>query len=288
MGFLGLGEPSLGTFIIILGAWINRDFKTPAPRPHQSTYRDDAEHDPVKHEASTLSSQQDRWRHRELGIFGFQTQILTPNTAVFQTRFLSRVLLRFPFILEIIYWALIYSVYQSGRGFLAQRLNETTIDVACQHALQVIALEQRLHIFWELGIQQRFLQHPDLMYWINRIYSFVHLPATITFLVLLYWFAITRNRGRNRSESSCSPYLYESRRRSLAICNLLAFCVFSAWPCMPPRLLGDSESPGEIGKLARSFGFVDTVHGRNGAVSVFNTRQYTNQLGKPPLVLVLT
>jgi hypothetical protein len=37
---------------------------------------------------------------------------------------------------------------------------------------------------------------------------------------------------------------------------------------MPPRLLGDSKSAGEVGDLARSFGFVDTVHGGDGAVSV--------------------
>ncbi len=122
------------------------------------------------------------------------------------------------------------------------------------------------------------------MWWINREYSYVHLPGTISFLVGLYYFAITRNRSTKEShwhiERTNGPELYESRRRALALCNLLAFCVFSTWPCMPPRLLGESTLSGEAGKLARSFDFVDTVHARNGAVSVFNTRKYTNQLGK--------
>lgn len=226
MGFLGLGEPSLGTFIILLGAWINRDFTTPVARSGLYDYQDDAEHASdlddgpnfKREQSSSIAPcRQDKWRPRELSAFGYQVTILTPNTTPFETRLLSRLLLRFPFILEIIYWALIYSVYQMGRGFLAQRLTDSTIDVACRHALQVIRLEQSLHIFWELDIQRRFLQYPQVMYWINRIYSYVHLPATVTFLVGLYWFAITRNRGHPGRESRSSPYLYESKRRGLAV-----------------------------------------------------------------------
>ena len=224
MGFLGLGEPSLGTFIICLGAWINRDFKTPAIHSKDATQRDDvgaemAFNDIKVEEPSIFFPGQDKWRSRELSMLGYRGFIHAPNTTMFQNRILSRVLLRFPFILEIIYWALIYSVYQMARGFLAKRLNDQTIDIACRHALQVIRLEQGLHIFWELEIQRWFLQYPGVMYWINRIYSFVHLPATISFLVGLYWFAITRNRGRTTTEH-VGPYLYESRRRSLAVSHL--------------------------------------------------------------------
>jgi hypothetical protein len=76
---------------------------------------------------------------------------------------------------------------------------------------------------------------------INCVYSFIHIPGTIFFLAWLYHYA--------------PPALFEARRRTLAICNLMAFVVFTAWPCMPPRLL-----PKEDG-----FGFVDTVH--DGKVS---------------------
>ncbi|KAK6364410.1 hypothetical protein LTS17_012175 [Exophiala oligosperma] len=288
MGFLGLGEPSLGTFIIFLGAWINRDFTTPVDRyayTHHEPHLDDTERsseNPVTKIEPLAWNRQDRWRQREISAFGFRKVINTPNTAVFQGRLLSRFLLRFPFLIEIVYWGLIYSVYQMGRAMLAERLRDSTVDVACHHALQVIRLEERLHIFWEPAIQRFFLQYPGVMYWVNRIYSYVHLPATVTFLVGLYWFAITRNRTLARWRQPASgPYLYESKRRSLAICNLLAFCVFSTWPCMPPRLLGDSKTPGDA-EHARSFGFVDTVHGRDGAVSVFNTRRFTNQLAAMP------
>ncbi|OAP65772.1 hypothetical protein AYL99_01744 [Fonsecaea erecta] len=303
MGFLGLGEPSWGTLIIFLGAWINRDFTTPVARSRQGSsveLVDDVDHEMGLGFRETLGSgdspstpspnaaRQGQWRHRELSLLGLKTTVQTPDTAVFRNRMSSKVLLRFPFLIEIVYWALIYGVYQFGRGQLAIRFVDQTVDIACHHALAVIKLEQQLHIFWELPIQKFFLQYPQAMWLINRVYSFVHLPATITFLVGLYYFAITRNRPSvnsnhpDQSRGSYVPELFESRRRALALCNLLAFCVFSSWPCMPPRLLGDSKLPGEAGELARSFGFIDTIHTRDGATSVFNTRKWTNQLAAMP------
>ncbi|KAK7897515.1 hypothetical protein LTR67_004142 [Exophiala xenobiotica] len=288
MGFLGLGEPSLGTLIIFLGAWINRDFTTPIQRYNRCNGSTDVEDttavdSPMANLEPSIPNQQGRWRQREISFLGFRRVIDTPNTGAFQTRLLSKVLLRFPFIVEIIYWALIYGIYQMGRAMLAERLIGSTVEIARHHALQVIRLEEKLHIFWEPAIQRFFLQYPGVMYWINRIYSFVHLPATITFLVGLYWFAITRNRAHaDWSDPISGSYLYESKRRALAICNLLAFCVFSTWPCMPPRLLGDSKAAGATSEFSRNFGFVDTVHGSNGALSVFNTRRWTNQLAAMP------
>ena len=126
------------------------------------------------------------------------------------------------------------------------------------------------------------------MWWINRIYSFVHIPATISFLVGLYWFCVTRTRSQTKlpawqnqkASTKANPAIYESRRRALAVCNLLAFIVFTSWPCMPPRLLDNRDDGGAESYLDRKFGFVDTVHNKGGAVSVWNRKKYTNQLGK--------
>jgi hypothetical protein len=96
----------------------------------------------VHEEWKRSTSQQRKWRPRTIQVFGYQSTMLTPDTVVFRTRLLSRLLLRFPFIMEIIYWALIYSIYQMGRGFLASRLSDRTIDIACPHALQVISIEE--------------------------------------------------------------------------------------------------------------------------------------------------
>jgi hypothetical protein len=50
------------------------------------------------------------WRLRKLRFLGWEKEVTTPNTEVFRTRLLSRVLQRLPFLVEVWYWALIYWV----------------------------------------------------------------------------------------------------------------------------------------------------------------------------------
>lgn len=163
--------------------------------------------------------------------------------------------------------------------------------MARKHALQVIELEKRLHIFWEIPVQHFFMGYPVFMRYINWIYSFIHIPGTIAFLVGLYYYTITSNRliesrfGRIEGSlqgSPSGPWLYEARRRTMAVCNLMAFIVFTLWPCMPPRLLSDETVAGDIGTIARSFGFTDTVHGADGAVSVWTANKFCNQWAAMP------
>lgn len=59
---------------------------------------------------SLLNVQADPWRKRELSFFGWHKEVISPNTAVFENRLLSRVLRKFPFLVECWYWALIYWV----------------------------------------------------------------------------------------------------------------------------------------------------------------------------------
>jgi hypothetical protein len=49
---------------------------------------------------------------------------------------------------------------------------------------------------------------------------------------------------------------------------------------MPPRLLSDPTVEGPEAELGRSYGFVDTVHGENGAKSVWTENRFCNQYGK--------
>ncbi|KAL1997850.1 hypothetical protein VTN02DRAFT_603 [Thermoascus thermophilus] len=51
---------------------------------------------------------------------------------------------------------------------------------------------------------------------------------------------------------------------------------------MPPRLLSDKNVPGPVGELARSYGFVDTVHGVAGAGSVWTENRFCNQYAAMP------
>lgn len=236
---------------------------------------------------SLLPSQESKWRDREVKVLGYRKVIQTPNTAVFRNRFLSRVLHKFPFLAEAWYWALIYWVYQLGRAFTAVTIVDGTVHVARKHALWLIEVEKKWHIFWELPIQRFFISYPMLMRWINWLYSFIHIPGTIAFLVWLFYYTITSNRlvqGSNGQALShgAGPLLYEARRRTMAVCNLLAFVVFTLWPCMPPRLLSDPEYQGPDAVLAHSYGFIDTVHGADGASSVWTQNKFCNQYAAMP------
>ena len=172
-------------------------------------------------------------------------------------------------------------VYQLGRAVTAVTLQRDTVDVARQHALQLILIEQRLHIFFESEIQAFFLGYPILI-------KQLHIPGTIFFLVYLYWFCITRHRITHQPEehvgqiapSPSSPLIYEARLCTTAMCNLLAFVIFTLWSCMPPRLLSDPLVPGELGDLSRSFGFVDTTHSKEGTSSVWTQNKFCNQYGQ--------
>ncbi|KAK4034554.1 PAP2 superfamily-domain-containing protein [Parachaetomium inaequale] len=239
-----------------------------------------------------------KWRKRRLRFLNWEREVTTPNTEIFRDRFLSRVLQRFPFLVEVWYWALIYWVYQLGRAFTAVTLQESTVNTAREHGLQVIHLEQRLGMFVEPAVQHWFLARPALMRWTNKTYSFIHIPGTILYLIVLYHATTARPRHKLQEERGdksvvlddnwrdlappFGPAIYERRRRTMAMCNLLAFIVFTFWPCMPPRLLSDPTYAGEYAAEAKSFGFVDTVHGADGDSSVWTTNRFCNQYAAMP------
>ncbi|KAF2087967.1 integral membrane protein [Saccharata proteae CBS 121410] len=312
MGAGAFIEPLVVVTLLFGGTWVNRNTeyrifgarqpsrtrshaRSDSPDSLESGFEEPSQVDNLLgHRSSSpslLTPQDSKWRKREVSLLGFSGTVTSPNTRVFKDRFLSRLLQKFPFLVEAWYWALIYWVYQLGRAFTAVTLVEGTVHVARKHALQLIHIEQKLHLFFELDIQHFFLRHPFLMTWINRIYSFIHIPGTILFLVWLFYYTTTRNRlderqsGKNYGEvdgSPAGPRLYEARRRTMAVCNLLAFVVFTLWPCMPPRLLSDKTVTGPTGEEARSYGFVDTVHGVGGEGSVWTENRFCNQYAAMP------
>ncbi|KAF2806434.1 uncharacterized protein BDZ99DRAFT_449179 [Mytilinidion resinicola] len=313
MGIGAIAEPLVVVTLLFGGTWINRNknynmfarnSRSQSPRSRWDSSPDSIESGSSSPQLtdsllgssdrpaspSLLAPQDSFWRRREISLLGIRAEVTSPNTRRFKGKFLSRLLQKFPFLVEAWYWALIYWVYQIGRALTALTLVEGTVAVARKHALQLIHIEQRLGLFQELPIQHWFLAHPLLMHWINRIYSFIHIPGTILFLVWLFHYTsrptLTLPTPATKpvpdDVSTASPALYEARRRTMAVCNLIAFIVFTAWPCMPPRLLSDPNVPGEIGDEARSFGFVDTVHGAEGESSVWTQNKFCNQYAAMP------
>ncbi|KAJ7211300.1 PAP2 superfamily-domain-containing protein [Mycena pura] len=241
MSFGAYAEPLLVFSILTAGVVLNRR-------------KDDDPWTPLSSAAEPLLATADS-THRDRQVFG--RTVRSRNTAVWRNTLVSRALRRFPFLVEVWYWLLVYWTYQLGRAFTAVTLKDDTLAVSREHALSLIRVEQRLGIFIEPAVQRYVLARPVLLGALNRIYSFIHIPGTITFLAWLY--------------AAAPQTLFEARRRTLAVSNLMAFVVFTLWPCMPPRLLPASDG----------FAFVDTVH-TGEVASVWTTNRFCNQLAAMP------
>lgn len=192
------------------------------------------------------------------------TTITTPDTSHFADHFHSRVLAKFPFLIEMFYWILNFTAYAITKNLAATFLTRggDVWDLAQSHGEAVLWTEhdsflQFLFPIKEVTFQAWFLNgHTDLVTFLNRIYSLVHIPGTVTFISWYYFAAPTFGH-------------FSTVRRIMTLGNFFAFFIFTLWPCMPPRL------------LPKSFGFHDTVR-QDNAESAFVGGTYVNQLAAMP------
>ena len=124
-GIAAIAEPFVVIALLLSGTWINRDFepgrikwsrdnrKVPKEPRNVERSGDLNDHEDVESRAtspSMLITREPEWRKRSLKIWGIRKEVTTPNTRRFKGYFLSRLLQRFPFLVECWYWALIYWV----------------------------------------------------------------------------------------------------------------------------------------------------------------------------------
>jgi hypothetical protein len=192
------------------------------------------------------------------------TTVSTPDNSRFANNVHSRVLAKFPFLIEMFYWALNFLTYVATKAIASNTLSRggSVWDLAQKHALQVLWVEHDsfLRFLWpvhEAEFQGWFLSgHVGLLTVLNRIYSLVHIPGSVSFLGWYYFAAPTFTH-------------YSTVRRTMTLGNFAAFFVFAFWPCMPPRL------------LPSSYGFHDTVR-QDHAESAFVGASYVNELAAMP------
>jgi len=187
------------------------------------------------------------------------------DTSRFANNIHSRILQKFPFLVEMFYWALNYVAYSMTKKVAAQmfasRGGKEVAALAQSHAIDILTLEHDtiLSVFFpitEVAVQGFFLQHQSILSILNQLYSLVHIPGTVAFLSWYYYVAPTHNA-------------FTVVRRTMTLGNFAAFTVFAFYPCMPPRL------------LPKSFGFKDTVRQGN-AESVWVGGANVNQLAAMP------
>jgi len=187
----------------------------------------------------------------------------TPNTSRNANYWHSRFIQKFPFLVEMFYWAINLVFYVGVKA--ASELIFATDGVwksAENHAIAILDFEQKGPFRWLFPLREADVQmwfrtsHPDMLTILNRAYSLIHIPVTVTFLAWYYYAAPTHAQ-------------FARARRMMTLTNLLSFVTFTTFPCMPPRLLPEE------------YGFFDTVR-REDAESIWASGKFFNQLAAFP------
>ncbi|KAF2788916.1 hypothetical protein K505DRAFT_393678 [Melanomma pulvis-pyrius CBS 109.77] len=193
--------------------------------------------------------------------FGFT--IAMPNTSRFRNNLHSRILQRFPFLNEMLYWVINYIFYRMTAIASQSLFAESGIwNVAQEHGIAVLEAEQYGWLSFLFPVHERQWQqwfmhgHQDALTVLNKAYALIHIPGTVGFICWYYYVAP-------------SFETFAIARRTMTLTNFCAFITFIVYPCMPPRLL-----PPE-------YGFLDTVR-HDDAQSVWMSGKYVNTLAAMP------
>lgn len=191
------------------------------------------------------------------------TKVVMPNTSRFRNNIHSRVLQRFPFLIEMFYWIINYAFYRMTAVLSAKLFAGRGIwDVSQEHGISVLEAEQYgmlsfLFPIREQSVQQWFMHgHQDALTVLNKCYALIHIPGTVGFICWYYYVAPSFDT-------------FSIARRAMTLTNFCAFITFVIYPCMPPRL------------LPSKYGFLDTVR-HDDAQSVWMSGKYVNQLAAMP------
>ena len=209
-------------------------------------------------------------KHRSLGGC---LRFRTPNSSRFAHHYHSRILQKFPFLIEMFYWGVSFGAYRYTK-VLAQATyggQKSMWDSAQQHGLSILNFEALLwgggqeapEKWLEWRIQRWFLHGAEagdprgwILSFLNRGYALVHLPGTVSFLAYYYATASTHAR-------------FCTVRRTMTLTNFMAFVIFILVPTMPPRL------------MPKEYGFVDSVS-LEDAESVWMGGDFVNLLAAMP------
>ncbi|KAF2180637.1 hypothetical protein K469DRAFT_592004 [Zopfia rhizophila CBS 207.26] len=186
-----------------------------------------------------------------------------PNTSRFRNNLHSRILQRFPFLIEMFYWIINYAFYRFTSIASQAIFAKTGIwNVAQGHGISVLETEEFsllsfLFPVHERDVQQWFMHgHKDALTVLNKAYALIHIPGTVGFICWYYYVAPSFDT-------------FAVARRTMTLTNFCAFMTFIFYPCMPPRL------------LPKEYGFLDTVR-HDDAQSVWMSGKYVNTLAAMP------
>ena len=122
----------------------------------------------------------------------FGLALYTPNSSRFANHFHSRILQKFPFLIEMFYWVITYLFYRLTKVFAEKIFTSSIIDVAQAHGLAILEFEQFswasfLFPWKEHDVQHWFMEgHQTALTILNRAYALIHIPGTVGFVSSLF------------------------------------------------------------------------------------------------------
>lgn len=111
--------------------------------------------------------------------------VYTPNTSRFSDHLHSRILQKFPFLVEMFYWIITYHFYRMTKIVSQQIFSGSIWEVAQGNGMAVLAFEQFswlsfLFPYKEHDVQQWFMNgHQTALTILNRAYALIHIPGTV-------------------------------------------------------------------------------------------------------------
>jgi hypothetical protein len=118
-------------------------------------------------------------------------KVATPNTSRFRNNIHSRILQRFPFLIEMFYWIINYAFYRMTSVLSSKLFAGRGIwDVAQEHGISVLEAEEygMLNFLFpvrERDVQQWFMHgHQDALTVLNKCYALIHIPGTVGLVTL--------------------------------------------------------------------------------------------------------
>jgi hypothetical protein len=112
--------------------------------------------------------------------------IQTPNSSRFKDHIHSRILQKFPFLIEMFYWVINYAFYRMT-SVVSQNIfaGEGYWEVAQADGLAVLRAEHQSWLSFLFPIRERDVQqwfmngHQDALTALNRTYALIHIPGTV-------------------------------------------------------------------------------------------------------------
>ncbi|PSN69205.1 hypothetical protein BS50DRAFT_572367 [Corynespora cassiicola Philippines] len=267
----GWAEPLMVASILFAAMFITRrrNFRIFGVNSNQDSYLDRLDSQGSSDRLLSYSSEEDS-EFEEVSTGKYPSKIRkvccfvvsTPNTSRFRNNIHSRILQRFPFLIEMFYWIINYAFYRMTSVLSQKLFAESGIwNVAQDHGIAVLEAEAYgwlsfLFPIREVRVQQWFMGHQDALTVLNKAYALIHIPGTVGFISWYYYVAPSFDT-------------FAIARRTMTLTNFCAFITFIFYPCMPPRL------------LPKEYGFLDTVR-HDDAQSVWMSGKYVNTLAAMP------